>query len=133
MIVNFVSLYPIMTSTKKRLEGVAMPYCQYCGGKIDKDAAVCPKCGESVLVEDTRLQESQIQEKVDEAKHRANMYVILAIILVTAGIMGGGILCVSVSSVGLFGIVFVCLGIGSTAWADRYERKAKNLKRQLDR
>jgi predicted RNA-binding Zn-ribbon protein involved in translation (DUF1610 family) len=110
-----------------------MPCCQYCGGKIDKDAVVCPKCGESVVVKSTGLRKSQVQEKVDEAKHRANMYVILAIMLVTVGIMGGGILCVSVSSVGLFGIVLVCLGIGSTAWADRYERKAQNLKKQLNR
>jgi hypothetical protein len=110
-----------------------MPCCQYCGEKIDEDAVVCPKCGESLVGENTGWQELKVQERFDEAKHRANMYVILAIILVTVGIMGGGVLCVSVDSVGLFGIVFVCLGIGSTAWADRYERKAQNLKRQLNR
>jgi hypothetical protein len=117
----------------KRLGGVAMPRCRHCGEKTDIDAAVCPKCGESLVEEDTGRQESDIQEKVDEAKHRANMYVVLAIVLVTVGIMGGGVLCVSVSSVGLFGVVLICLGIGSTAWANRYERKARNLKRQLNR
>jgi hypothetical protein len=110
-----------------------MPCCKYCGEEMDQDAVVCPKCGENLVGEDTGWQEPHIQEEFDAAKHRANMYVILAIILVTVGIMGGGVLCVSVDSVGLFGIVFVCLGIGSTAWADRYERKAQNLKRQLNR
>jgi hypothetical protein len=110
-----------------------MPRCQYCGGKIDDDAVVCPACGESLVGEDTGWQAFQLQDKVDKAKHKANMYVILAIVLVTVGMIGGGILCVSVSSVGLFGIALVCLGIGSTAWADRYERKARRLKKQLSR
>ena len=110
-----------------------MPYCQYCGGKIDEDTVFCPKCGESLVVEDTGWQEFQIQEEVDEAKHRANMCTILAIVLVTVGMMAGGVLCVSSSSVGLFGIVFVCLGIGCTACAGRYEHKARSLKKQLSR
>jgi predicted RNA-binding Zn-ribbon protein involved in translation (DUF1610 family) len=108
-----------------------MPRCQYCGEKIDEDVVFCPKCGESVVVKGTRLRESQIQEKVDEAKYRANMYTILAIVLVTVGMMGGSLLLVSSSLLGLFGIVFVCLGIGSTTWADRYEHKAQNLKKRL--
>jgi hypothetical protein len=32
---------------------------------------------------------------------------------------------------GFFGIVFVCLGIGCTAAADRYGRKARSLEKQL--
>jgi len=110
-----------------------MPYCQYCGEKIDEDAVVCPKCGASLVGEDTGWQEFQIQEKVDEAKHRANMYTISAIVLATLGIVGGWILCVSSSAVGLFGIVLVCLGIGCTASAYRHEYKARNWKKRLRR
>ena len=73
------------------------------------------------------------QEKVDEAKHKANICIILAIVLVTLGIVAGGVLCVSASSVGLFGIVLICLGIGCTGPADRYEHKARKLKKQLRR
>jgi len=105
--------------------------CKYCGEKIDEDAVVCPKCGEGLVGEDTGWQKSQIQEKIDEAKHRANMYIISAIVLVTVGIMAGGVLCVSSSSLGFFGIVFVCLGIGCTGPADRYEHKARSLKNRL--
>jgi predicted nucleic acid-binding Zn ribbon protein len=110
-----------------------MIYCQYCGEKIDDDAVFCPKCGEILVGEDTKWQEFQIREEVDEAKDRANMYVILAIVLATVGMMGGSVLFVSSSLLGLFGIVFVCLGIGCTAAADRYEHKARNLKKQLSR
>jgi predicted nucleic acid-binding Zn ribbon protein len=108
-----------------------MTHCQYCGGKIDEDAVFCPECGESLVGEGTGWQEFQIQEKIDEAKHKANMYTISAIVLVTVGMMGGGVLCVSASSVGLFGIVLVCLGIGCTGPADRYEHKAQNLKKRF--
>jgi len=120
-----------MKFARKRLGGVAMSYCQYCGEKIDKDAVFCPKCGESLAGEDTEWQEFQIQGKIDEAKHKANMYIISAIVLVTVGIMAGGVLCVSSSSIGLFGIVLVCLGIGCTGPADRYEHKARSLKNLL--
>jgi predicted nucleic acid-binding Zn ribbon protein len=113
----------------KKLRGVAMPRCQYCGGKVGKDAVFCPKCGEILVGGDKEWQEFQIQEKVDEAKDRANMYIISAIVLVTVGMMGGSLLFVSSSLLGLFGIVFVCLGIGCTASADRYEHKARNLKK----
>ena len=108
-----------------------MPFCPYCGEKIDEDAAVCPKCGEILFEENTEWQRLQIQEKVDKAKHRANMYINSAIVLVTVGIMGGSLLFVSSSLLGLFGIVFICLGIGCTASADRYEHKARNLKKRL--
>jgi uncharacterized membrane protein YvbJ len=97
-----------------------MRCCQYCGGNIDDGAVVCPACGESLVWEDTGWQEFQIQEKVEEAKHKSNMYVMAAIVLVTLGIVAGGVLCVSASSVGFFGIVLVCLGIGCTGPADRY-------------
>ena len=110
-----------------------MTYCQYCGEKIDKDAVFCSKCGESVVGKDTRWEKGQIQEKIDEVKHKANMYTISAIVIITVGIMAGGILCVSASLVGLFGIALVCLGIGCTAKADRYELKARNLKKRLSR
>ena len=110
-----------------------MSYCQYCEEKIDEDAVVCPKCGESLVWEDTGWQEFQIQEKVDEAKHRANMYIISAVVLVTVGIVAGSMFCASSSGVGFFGIVLVCLGIGCTASADRYEHKARNLKKRLRR
>jgi len=110
-----------------------MPRCQYCGEKIDEDAVFCPKCGESLVEEDTGWQEFQIREEVDEAKHMANMYTISAIVLVTMGMMGGSILFVSSSLLGLFGIVLVCLGIGCTVSADRYEHKARNLKKRLRR
>jgi uncharacterized membrane protein YvbJ len=108
-----------------------MPYCQYCGEKIDEDVVFCPKCGESLAREDLGEQEFQIQEKVDEAKHRANMYTILAIVLVTVGIMGGSLLFALSSPAGLFGMAFVCLGIGSTGWSARYEHRARLLRKQL--
>ena len=110
-----------------------MPYCPYCGWKTDYDALLCPRCGESQVGEDTGLDAFQIQDEIDTAKHKANIYNILAIVLVTVGIVAGGILCVSLDLIGLFGIVFVCLGVGCAAWAARYERKAMNLKKQLRR
>jgi len=108
-----------------------MLYCKYCGEKIDKDAVFCPKCGENLVRGDTGWQEFQIKEKISEAKHRANMYVILATVLVTVGMMGGSLLFVLSSPLGLFGIVFVCLGIGSTSRAARSEHKAQLLKKEL--
>ena len=110
-----------------------MTHCQYCGEKINEDAVFCPKCGEILVGEDTEWREFQIQGEVDEAKDRANMYIILATVLVTVGMMGGSLLFVSSSLLGLFGIAFVCLGIGCTASADRYERKARSLKKRLSR
>ena len=110
-----------------------MPYCRYCGGKTDEDVVFCPKCWEVLSEEDLVWQEFRVQERVDEAKHRANMYAISAIVLVTLGIIAGCVLCVSSSALGLFGIVLVCLGIGCTASADRYEHKAKKLKERFGR
>lgn len=118
---------------KKRLRGVAMSRCQYCGRKIGNDAVVCPACGEILVEEDTEWRELQIQEKVDEANHRANMYIISATVLVTVGIVAGSIFCISSSVVGFFGVVLVCLGIGCTASANRHEHKARNLKKRLGR
>jgi predicted RNA-binding Zn-ribbon protein involved in translation (DUF1610 family) len=110
-----------------------MPCCQYCGEKIDENAVFCPKCGEVLVGEDTEWREFQTQGEVDEAEGRANMYVILAAVLVTVGIIGSSLLFISSSLLGLFGIVFVCLGIGCTAEAERYGYKARNLKKQLSR
>ena len=110
-----------------------MPRCQYCGRIIDEGAVVCPKCGESLVGDDTGWQELQIQVKIDGAKHRANMYIISAIVLATVGIVAGSMFCASLSGVGFFGIVLVCLGVGCTASADRHEHKARNLKKRLER
>ena len=109
-----------------------MASCQYCGEKIHEDVVFCPKCGEILVEEDTEWQEFQIQGEIEEAKGRANMYIILAVVLVTVGMMGGGLLFVSSSPLGLFGIVFVCLGIGCTASADRYGHKARSLNRRFN-
>lgn len=108
-----------------------MPYCQYCGGKIDYDVILCARCGESLVGEDTGLDEFRILGEIDQAKHRANIYNILAIVLVTIGMVGGGMLCVSLDLIGLFGIIFVCLGVGCAVWSTRYERRARNLQKQL--
>ncbi|HXZ94508.1 MAG TPA: zinc ribbon domain-containing protein [Dehalococcoidia bacterium] len=108
-----------------------MPRCQYCGEKIGEDVVFCPKCGEILVEEDTERQGFQIQEKVDEAKDRANMYIILATVLVTVGMMGSSLFLVSSSLLGFLGIAFVCFGIGCTASADRYKRKARSLENQL--
>jgi RNA polymerase subunit RPABC4/transcription elongation factor Spt4 len=108
-----------------------MPRCQYCGEKIDEDVVFCPKCGEILVEEDMEWQGFQIQGEVDEAEDRANMYVILATVLVTVGMTGSSLLLASSSLLGLFGIVFVCLGIGCTAAAYRYEHKARSLRNQL--
>ena len=110
-----------------------MLYCQYCTKRIDEDLVFCPKCGEVLVAEDTKSQDFQLQGEVEEAKDRANMYAILAAVLVTVGMMGGSLLFVSSSLLGLFGIVLVCLGIGCTAAAYRYEHKARSLKSQLSR
>jgi RNA polymerase subunit RPABC4/transcription elongation factor Spt4 len=119
-----------------RLGGVAMPYCQHCKKSVDEDLVFCPECGE-VLVEedeeDIEWQNLELQRDVEEAKDRANMYVILTIVLVTLGMIGSSVLFVLSSVLGLFGIAFVCLGIGSAAAADRYARRAGSLKNQLSR
>jgi RNA polymerase subunit RPABC4/transcription elongation factor Spt4 len=116
-----------------RLGGVAMLYCQHCKKIIDEDLVFCPKCGEVLVEEDIEWQDFELQGEVEEAKDRANMYVILAIVLVTLGMMGSSIFFASSSLLGLFGIVFVCLGIGCTAAAYRYGCKARSLKNQLNR
>jgi len=108
-----------------------MAHCQYCGQRLDKNAIICPACGASLVGEDTGWQESQIQEKIDKAKHRANINTIAAIVLVTIGIVAGSVLCISSNAIGLFGAAFVCLGIGCTASAGRHELKARRLKKQL--
>ena len=110
-----------------------MLYCQYCKKRIDEDLVFCPKCGEVLVAEDTTSQGFELQGEVEEAKDRANMYVILAVVLVTVGMLGSSLLFISSSLLGLFGIVFVCLGIGCTAAAYRYEHKARSLKSQLSR
>jgi len=108
-----------------------MAYCQYCGRKVDEDIVFCSECDRSLAGGDTGWQELQIQEKIDEAKHRANIRTISAIVLVTIGIVAGSVLCISSDAIGLFGVAFVCLGIGCIASAGRYELKVWKLKKQL--
>ncbi|HXZ30391.1 MAG TPA: zinc-ribbon domain-containing protein [Dehalococcoidia bacterium] len=110
-----------------------MSRCLHCGKEVTEGTVVCPRCGEVLVKEDGEWMELRIQGKVEEVKDRANMYIILAIVLVTLGIIGGSLLLVSSSPLGFFGVVFVCLGIGCTAAAYRHERKASSLRNQLSR
>jgi len=109
-----------------------MLYCQHCKKRIDEDLVFCPKCRQVLVEEDTEWQDFDLQGGVEEAKDRANMYVILAIVLVTLGMVGGSVLFASSSPLGLFGIVFVCLGIGCIAAAERCQHKIRSLKNQLN-
>jgi protein-S-isoprenylcysteine O-methyltransferase Ste14 len=110
-----------------------MPYCQYCNKRIDEDLVFCPRCGGVLVEKDAESQDFELEGQVEEAKDRSNMYVVLAVVLVTVGMIGASVLFVSSSLLGLFGIVFVCLGIGCTAAAYRYEHKARTLRNQLSR
>jgi len=110
-----------------------MVYCQRCGKEINEDLVFCPECGEILVEENAELQEFRAQGKVEEAKDRANMYIILAIVLATVGMVGGGLLLISSSLLGFFGIALVCLGIGCTAAGYRHEHKAGSLQKQLNR
>jgi predicted nucleic acid-binding Zn ribbon protein len=112
-------------------ESLAMPRCQFCGKKVKEDAVFCPKCGEILVEEPTEWQEFRIQAEAVEAKDRANMYLILATVLVTLGIIGGSLFFVSSSALGFFGIALVFLGVGCTAAAERHGHVARNLDRQL--
>jgi protein-S-isoprenylcysteine O-methyltransferase Ste14 len=108
-----------------------MLYCQHCEKRIDEDMVFCPKCGEVLIEEDGRWQDCELQGEFEEAKDRANMYIVLAAVLVTLGIIGGCLFFVSSSLLGIFGIVLVCLGIGCTAAAYRHEHRARSLRNQL--
>lgn len=110
-----------------------MLYCQHCKKRIDEDLVFCPKCREVLVEEDVEWQDFALQREVEEARDRANMYVISAIVLVTMGMVGSGVLFASSSLLGLFGIVLVCLGIGCTAAADRCVHRGRILKSQLRR
>ncbi len=110
-----------------------MLYCQYCKKRIDEDLVFCPECGEVLVEEGAKSQDFELEGEVEDAKDRANMYIILAVVLVTVGMIGASVLLVSSSLLGIFGIVFVCLGIGCTAAGYRYEHKARSLKNQLSR
>jgi protein-S-isoprenylcysteine O-methyltransferase Ste14 len=109
-----------------------MLYCQHCRKvTTDEDLVFCPKCGEVLVEQDTKWQDFELQQEVELAKHRSNMYVISAIVLVTLGIVGSSVLFSSSSLLGGFGIVLVCLGIGCVAAADRCEYKIRRVKNQL--
>ncbi len=106
--------------------------CQRCKKvTTDLDLVFCPKCGEVLVEEDTEWQDFELQREVEGAKDSANMYTILAIVLVTLGIVGSSVLFASSSLLGVFGIAFVCLGIGCAAAADRYEYKLRILRNRL--
>ena len=109
-----------------------MLYCQRCR-KIttDLDLVLCPKCGEVLVEQEAKWQDFELRREVEEAKHRANMYVILAIVSTTLGIVGSSVLFASSSLLGVFGIAFVCLGIACAAAADRYEYKLRCLRNRL--
>jgi RNA polymerase subunit RPABC4/transcription elongation factor Spt4 len=110
-----------------------MLYCERCKKVTDEDLVFCPKCGEVLVEERTRWQGFELEREVEEAKDRANMYVILAVVLITLGVVGSSILFASSSLLGVFGVVFVCLGIGCVAAADRYGHKIKSLRNHLRR
>jgi predicted nucleic acid-binding Zn ribbon protein len=126
---EFLAVLPY--NIRKSLGSPVMPRCQFCGKKVKDDAVFCPKCGEILVEERTESQEFRLQTKAVEAKDRANMYIILATVLVTVGIIGGALLFVSSTLLGFFGIAFVCFGVGCTAAAERHGHIAKNLERQL--
>ena len=109
-----------------------MLYCQHCEKvTTDVDLVFCPKCGEVLVEEDTEWQDFELQREVEGANDRANMYTILAIVLVTLGIVGSSVLFASSGLLGVFGIALVCLGIGCAAAADRYEYKLRILRNRL--
>ena len=110
-----------------------MLYCQHCKKVIDEDLVFCHKCGEVLVEEDAKWQDFELRQEVEEAKHRANMFVILGTVLVTLGVVGSSILFASSSLLGFFGIVFVFLGIGCIAVVDRYGHQIKSLKNHLRR
>ena len=110
-----------------------MSRCQHCGKEVTEGTVVCRRCGGVLVKEDGEWMELRFQGKVEEVKDRANMYIILAIVLVTLGIVGGSLLFSSSSPLGFFGVVFVCLGIGCTAAAYRHGRLARSLNNQLRR
>lgn len=110
-----------------------MLYCQHCKNRIDEDLVFCPECGEVLVEEDREWHNFELQGEVEDAKDRANMYIIVAVVLATVGMLGGSLLFVSSNIVGLFGVALVCLGIGCAAAAYRHERKARSLKNQLSR
>jgi predicted nucleic acid-binding Zn ribbon protein len=112
-------------------ESPVMPRCQFCGKKVKENAIFCPKCGEILVDERTEWQEFRIQAEAVEAKDRANMYLILAAVLASVGLIGGSLLFVSSSVLGFFGLGLVLLGVGCTAAAERHGQVARNLKRQL--
>jgi hypothetical protein len=109
-----------------------MLYCQRCKKvTTDVDLVLCPKCGDVLVEEDAKWQDFELQREVEGANDRANMYTILAIVLITLGIVGSSLLFASSSLLGVFGVAFVCLGIGCAAAADRYEYKLRILRNRL--
>lgn len=110
-----------------------MPYCQHCGKKIDEDDVFCPECGRSIVGEDREWQEFKLRETIDRLKRKADVYIALAAVLATAGVVVGGALFMSSNPLGLFGIPVVCFGIGFAASARRHDHKAENLERWVRR
>ncbi|MFO7773096.1 MAG: zinc-ribbon domain-containing protein [Dehalococcoidia bacterium] len=110
-----------------------MPYCQHCGKKIDEDDVFCPECGRSIVGEDREWQQFKLLETIDRVKRRADMYVALAAVSATVGVVVGGALCIASHPSGLFGIALVCFAIGFAAAAKRHDRKVESLGKWLSR
>ena len=110
---------------------MAMVYCHRCGKKIDEDEVFCPACGRSLVGDDAEWQEFKLRETIDRVQRRADVYVALAAVLITVGVVGGGFLGVLSDPVGLFGIALVCWGIGCATSAKRHELKVEGLRKWL--
>ncbi len=108
-----------------------MPYCHHCRTKIDEVDVFCPECDRSLVGEDRRWQEFKLRESIDILRYRIDAYVAWATILVTVGLLIGGALLFSSYLEGLFGIAFVCFGVGFAASAKRNQRKSDTLWEQL--
>ncbi len=110
---------------------MATVYCHHCGKRIDEDEVFCPACGRSLVGDDVEWQEFKLRETIDRVNRRADVYVALAAVLISVGVVGGGFLGLFSDPFGLFGIALVCWGIGCAASAKRHELKVEGLRKWL--